>query len=206
MSKKKDELFEEETKEQETPKEEIVLVDENGKQLTEEEAQAEEERLHSIMNQFFLTNLPNNNTLAADEQEDDEEITVKVDNEGKVLKEETVKKETVEKETFVPTNNEPSIFEETMTEKFIQSYMEKIDLSYNSIMKLQDDFLVLSQGGKLYDDVIDAYRKEKNELRSLLMVKPVSLHNLKNERLKARLEAEFRQFTRSLFDIVSELN
>ena len=212
MPKKKNELLNEteKTKEKENDEvvlEPIVLEDEKGQQLTEEEAAMEEARLESLMQSYFINNMVANQ-MEAQEQEDDEDILVTVDEDGEVVKEETTKTEIVEKEILVdrePVAIMPSIFEEELLIQVIQKHKSRVRRAANEIIEMQNSFYELIEGPALYDNFIDAQRREVNELESLLFVKPVSLHNLKNEKLKSILEKEMREAIRDMFSIVNEL-
>ena len=182
--------------------ERVILLDERGQLLDEEEAMRQEEELLSKIDNFFLANpiVPN---VASEEEEDEEETTVTINNEGDIVKEET-KIVVATGELAVVSVNEPSIFEEQLVIRVIRRHMSELSKAWMEVDKIEGHLRYFVNGYALYDNIVDSYRKERNELSSLLNVRPVSLSNLKNEQLRNRLEMEYRETADKLFDLLLE--
>lgn len=198
LANKKDTLLEQE---KEAP---IVLVDEKGKALTEEEAREEEERLNASLELYFSANPTIESSYKADEESDEEEVTVTVNDHGEVTKEEIIKQGEIKKEeVLLPAG--PSFVEEEILKQVISKHIKFLEEEYDTIMKVEGSFFAFSEGSTLFDNIVDAYRKERNELHSLFFNSPVSLENLSNETLKRALEQETKDFISSMFNLVQEL-
>ena len=207
MPKKTDLMEENEFLSEETMEGEcVVLQDETGRMLTEEEAVLEEERLLMKIDNFFLAN-PSFPQMEAEEEEEDEEDTlVTLNKEGEIVKEVTTVLKQKETGNIVTgrltiSDSGPSLFEEQLTIHVIRKHLSKISQASMKIEEVENAFYELCEGGSLHDNIIDAIRKERNELTSLLSVKPVKLSNLKNKQLRGRLEAESRELMDKIVDL-----
>lgn len=208
MAKKTDLMEEDEFLSEETMDGDcVVLQDETGRLLTEEEAAVEEERLLMKIDNFFLANPAFPQMEAEEEEEDEEDTLVTLNKEGEIIKEVTTilsQKDPVGIETgklTISNDGTPSLFEEQLTIRVIRKHLSKISQVSMRIEEVESAFYELCEGGSLHDNIIDAIRKERNELTSLLSVKPVQLSNLKNKQLRGRLEAESRELMDKIVDL-----
>jgi len=212
MAKKKTELMEEENKkdfldEESMEGERVFLMDEKGEILDAEEAERLENELLLKVDTYFMANP--SLEMTASEQEDEEETTVVVDNEGNVLEEETKKvitKGRIEfssgQITIADKPTTPSVFEEQLLIRVINKHIRELREGYERITDNEVDFYLFTEAESLYDNIVDAYRKQRNTLSSILNVKPVSLDNLNDGRLKAMLEQDYRKTADKLFDLM----
>ena len=212
MAKKKTELMEEENKkdfldEESMEGERVFLMDEKGEILDAEEAERLESELLLKVDTYFMANP--SLEMTASEQEDEEETTVVVDNEGNILEEET--KKVITKGRIEFTSGQitiadkpatPSVFEEQLLIRVINKHIRELREGYERITEKEVDFYLFTEAENLYDNIVDAYRKQRNVLSSILNVKPVSLDNLNDGRLKAMLEQDYRKTADKLFDLM----
>ena len=212
MAKKKTELMEEENKknfldEESMEGERVFLMDEKGEILDAEEAERLESELLLKVDTYFMANP--SLEMTASEQEDEEETTVVVDNEGNILEEET--KKVITKGRIEFTSGQitiadkpatPSVFEEQLLIRVINKHIQELREGYERITDNEVDFYLFTEAENLYDNIVDAYRKQRNTLSSILNVKPVSLDNLNDGRLKAMLEQDYRKTADKLFDLM----
>lgn len=212
MAKKKTELMEEENKkdfldEESMEGERVFLMDEKGEILDAEEAERLESELLLKVDTYFMANP--SLEMTASEQEDEEETTVVVDNEGNILEEET--KKVITKGRIEFTSGQitiadkpatPSVFEEQLLIRVINKHIRELREGYERITENEVDFYLFTEAENLYDNIVDAYRKQRNTLSSILNVKPVSLDNLNDGRLKAMLEQDYRKTADKLFDLM----
>ena len=212
MAKKKTELMEEENKkdfldEESMEGERVFLMDEKGEILDAEEAERLESELLLKVDTYFMANP--SLEMTASEQEDEEETTVVVDNEGNILEEET--KKVITKGRIEFTSGQitiadkpatPSVFEEQLLIRVINKHIRELREGYERITDNEVDFYLFTEAESLYDNIVDAYRKQRNALSSILNVKPVSLDNLNDGRLKAMLEQDYRKTADRLFDLM----
>lgn len=211
MAKKKTELMEEENKkdfldEESMEGERVFLMDEKGEILDAEEAERLENELLLKVDTFFMANP--SLEMTASEQEDEEETTVVVDNEGNILEKETKKVITKGRIEFtsgqmaIVDKPGPSVFEEQLLIRVINKHIRELREGYERITENEVDFYLFTEAENLYDNIVDAYRKQRNALSSILNVKPVSLDNLNDGRLKAMLEQDYRKTADKLFDLM----
>lgn len=211
MAKKKTELMEEENKkdfldEESMEGERVFLMDEKGEILDAEEAERLENELLLKVDTFFMANP--SLEMTASEQEDEEETTVIVDNEGNILEKETKKVITKGRIEFtsgqmaIVDKPGPSVFEEQLLIRVINKHIRELREGYERITENEVDFYLFTEAENLYDNIVDAYRKQRNALSSILNVKPVSLDNLNDGRLKAMLEQDYRKTADKLFDLM----
>lgn len=199
MAKKKDALLVEDSTEESSV---VVLLDERGKALTEEEARVEEEKLNMMMTSFFMNNLPQ--MQSAFEEEDEEAIIATVDEQGKVIEEKKQKvKVATNEQLSISCDKQLSIFEQSLLKGVIRAHMSKMTKAYASILEVEEDFYSLTEGFGLFNNFSDAYRREKNELQSLLFSENVSLDKLKNENLKRILERDLEELANNLVSVIS---
>lgn len=211
MAKKKTELMEEENKkdfldEESMEGERVFLMDEKGEILDAEEAERLENELLLKVDTYFMANP--SLEMTASEQEDEEETTVVVDNEGNILEKET--KNVITKGRIEFTSGQmtivdkpgPSVFEEQLLIRVINKHIRELREGYERITENEVDFYLFTEAENLYDNIVDAYRKQRNVLSSILNVKPVSLDNLNDGRLKAMLEQDYRKTADKLFDLM----
>lgn len=184
----------------------VVIVDETGEKLTQEEALAEEKRLDGLIEMYFLNNPEQRLANDAQEQEDEEDITVTVSKEGSVVKEEIIKTVPASGEVILSeAPNNSSFVEDEILRQVVSQHIKQLDESFEKIKENSKDFYVLSQGGTLFDNIVDAYRKEQRELTSLLFGETILLNTLENDKLKYTLEQETKLFIKQLFQFVGEL-
>jgi len=199
MAQKKDALLAEESTEESTV---VVLLDERGKALTEEEARLEEEKLNNLMNNFFINNLPQ--MQGAFEEEDEEAIIATIDEKGTVLEEKKEKSNIVATgQIALSCSSQLSIFEQSLLKSVIRSHMSKMTKAYASVLEVEQDFYLLTEGFGLFNNFSDAYRREKNELQSLLFSDDISLDKLRNEQLKRILERDLEELASNLVSVIS---
>lgn len=211
MAKKKTELMEEENKkdfldEESMEGERVFLMDEKGEILDAEQAERLENELLLKVDTYFMANP--SLEMTASEQEDEEETTVVVDNEGNILEKETKKVITKGRIEFtsgqmaIVDKPGPSVFEEQLLIRVINKHIRELREGYERITENEVDFYLFTEAENLYDNIVDAYRKQRNALSSILNVKPVSLDNLNDGRLKAMLEQDYRKTADKLFDLM----
>lgn len=181
-----------------------VMYDESGNILTEEQALAEEARINEAAEAFFKNHsvsLFNEPTASLEEDdEDDEDYKLKITEDGVLLEDVTKDKEDKAKETDnVVKEVVPSFIDEQILKRAIRVCRLKMLNAFNKIESTEQEWFYISNGANMYDNIVDAARKERRMYDDLLRIENITLDDIEDSVIKGKVKQEIETLLDAMF-------
>lgn len=183
---------------------ERVMYDESGNILTEEQAREEESRINEAAEAFFKNHsvsLFNQPTAELEEdEEDDEDYKLKFTEDGVLLEDVTKEKEDKAKETDnVVKEVVPSFIDEQILKRAIRVCRLKMLNAFNKIEATEQEWFYISNGANMYDNIVDAARKERRMYDDLLRIENITLDDIEDSVIKGKVKQEIESLLDAMF-------